>query len=324
MFTIDGQAQTAVPLEVAGGNYEAQFVTSTLSAGAHTVTAAYSGDASFAASNGSPLTQTVTAPGLKATATTLTSSLNPSTSGQAVTFTAIVSPGAAGGTPTGTVRFTIDGTAQTPVALQKVGGVEEAVFSTATLTAGEHTLSATYNGDATFAPSVVSSRLVQTVNPGIQGGGTPGEDGPTVMSLERFGIHMQPTVLVLTFNDGLDPTSASDLANYKIVGPAGRKVAISSATFDAALNTVTLRPETRINLHHKYELTVIGTGAHGVRDMHGLLLDGANNGQPGSNYKGSLTWRTVVWAPGELNKNGQPKPYRAARPLHHRFLTRSH
>jgi len=38
-----------------------------------------------------------------ATATTVTSSLNPSTFGQSVTFTATVS--SAGGTPTGTVTF---------------------------------------------------------------------------------------------------------------------------------------------------------------------------------------------------------------------------
>jgi hypothetical protein len=241
-----------------------------------------------------------------------------------MTFTAVVSPGASAGTPTGTVSFTLDGTTHTAVALQKVGGVEEAVFSTPSLGAGQHTVSATYNGDATFASSVVSSPLVQTVNSVNQGGGTPtGSDGPTIMSLERFGIHMQPTSLVLTFNDGLDPTFASDLANYKIVGPGGRTVAISSATFDATLNTVTLRPKTRINLHHTYELTVIGTGANGVRDVQGILLDGANKGQPGSNYQGSLTWRNVVWTPGELNKQGQPKPYRPAGALNHRFLSRS-
>jgi hypothetical protein len=317
-FTIDGRAQSPVPLTAVGSNVEAQFVTSTLTAGPHTVTASYSGDANVSPSSGSLSTQTVTAPGLKSTTTTLTSSLNPSTYGQMVTFTAVVSPGASAGSPTGTVSFTIDGAPLTPVALQKVGGVEEAVFSTAALSAGTHTVSATYNGDATFSPSVVSSDLAQTVNAGSQGG----DDGPTVASLQRFGIHMQPTTLVLTFNDGLDPTSASNLANYKIVGPDGRTVAISSATFDAALNTVTLRPKTRINLHHTYELTVVGTGARGVRDTHGTLLDGANNGQPGSNYTGSLTWRNVVWTPAEYQKYVHPQHAKPAGALKHHFPSR--
>jgi hypothetical protein len=133
---------------------------------------------------------------------------------------------------------------------------------------------------------------------------------------------MQPTTLVLTFNDGLDPTSASELADYKIVGPDGRSVAISSATLDAALNTVTLRPKTRINLHHTYELIVIGTGAHGVRDTHGTLLDGANNGQPGSNYTGSLTWRNVVWTPAEYQKYVHPQNATPTGALKHHFPSR--
>ena len=143
-----------------------------------------------------------------------------------------------------------------------------------------------------------------------------------MVAVKRLGIHMQQTVLVLSFNDGLDPTSAQNLSNYKIVGPDGRSVSIGSAVFDAATNTVTLRPTSRINLHHTYHLTVIGTGPHGVTDSQGVLLDGANNGKPGSNYTGTLTWRNVVWAPGELNKNGQPKPYRPAGVLNHKFLSR--
>ena len=89
-FTIDGQAQTPVPLSVVGGVDEAQFVTSTLAAGQHTVTAAYSGDTNVSPSSGSLPTQTVNAPSLQATTTTLTSSSNPSTVGQQVTFTAVV------------------------------------------------------------------------------------------------------------------------------------------------------------------------------------------------------------------------------------------
>ena len=43
-----------------------------------------------------------------ATTTTLSSSANPSTPGQAVTFTAIVAPTTGTGMPTGMVTFTID------------------------------------------------------------------------------------------------------------------------------------------------------------------------------------------------------------------------
>ncbi len=81
--------------------------------------------------------------------TTLTSSLNPSTVGQQVTFTAVVTASGFAGTPAGSVTFTIDGQARAPVSLSVVGGADEAQFATSTLTAGQHTVSAAYSGDAT-------------------------------------------------------------------------------------------------------------------------------------------------------------------------------
>ncbi len=321
-FIIDGQDQTPAQLEVVGGSDEAQFTSSTLSAGTHTVTASYSGDTNVSSSTGSLPTQTVTAPvrGPLATTTTLTSSLNPSTAGLPVTFTAIILPGATGGTPTGTVTFTIDGTPQAPVPLQVVKGSDQASVSIASLTKGTHTISAAYSGDANFAGSAVAGPLAETVHAVVP----PAVDGPTVVAVKRFGIHMQPTALELSFNDGLDPTSAQDLSNYKIVGPGGHSVRVGSALFDAATNTVTLEPTRRINLHHTYRLTVIGSGPHGVTNTEGIPLDGANSGEPGSNYRGTLTWRNVVWAPGDLDKNGHPKPYRPAGALNHKFLSKPH
>ena len=119
-----------------GGVDQAQLTTSTLAAGSHTVSASYSGDANVGASSGSLPTETVTAPGLQTTTTTLASSLDPSMVGQPVTFTALVTAPSYQGTPTGTVTFTIDGQAQKPVSLSVVGGKDEALFVTSTLTAG--------------------------------------------------------------------------------------------------------------------------------------------------------------------------------------------
>jgi CSLREA domain-containing protein len=322
-FTIDGHPGQPVQLSMVGGQDEAQFVTSTLTAGEHSVSATYSGDTNVSGSSESLFTQIVNKPNLPPTTTTLGSSLDRSTVGQQVTFTAVVSPGRAKGTPAGTVTFTIDGHAEPPVALYKVNGIDEASFAIETLTVGNHTVSASYSGDPTFAGSVVTQPLVQQVDPANHGGPPPA-DGPTVVSLDRFGIHMQPTVLVLTFNDGLDPTSARDMSNYKIAGPDGRTVGISSVTFDPVANTVTIRPSEKINLHHTYELTVFGTSVGGVKDAQGVYLDGANNGHPGSNYNGTLTWRNVVWTPAEAKKYVHPKHVVPAGALSHRFLTKSH
>ena len=58
-----------MPLAVVGGVDEAQFTTSTLAAGSHTVSAAYSGDTNVGSSSGSLPTQTVNAPALQPTTT---------------------------------------------------------------------------------------------------------------------------------------------------------------------------------------------------------------------------------------------------------------
>jgi uncharacterized repeat protein (TIGR01451 family) len=83
-----------------------------------------------------------------ATATALTSSVNPSSPGQSVTFTATVTSVA--GTPTGTVQFKDGGTSLgAPQSLS--GGV--ATFATSSLSAGTHAITADYSGDANFNSS---------------------------------------------------------------------------------------------------------------------------------------------------------------------------
>ena len=120
-------------------------------------------------------------------------------------------------------------------------------------------------------------------NPG--GGGTGGSgDGPRVTSVLRYGIHMMPTTLVLSFDQALDPTRAQDVRNYTIIDPHGHRVAIRSAVYDPATHTVTLHPARRLNFHYGYKLTVNGENPNGLTDTQGLLLDGKNTGQPGSDF----------------------------------------
>ena len=92
-------------------------------------------------------------------ATTLTSSTNPSASGQSVTFTATVAPNS--GTPTGTVAF-LDGTTQLGTGALSSG---TATFSTTSLSVGSHSITAVYSGDGNFASST-SAVLTQTVDTG--------------------------------------------------------------------------------------------------------------------------------------------------------------
>jgi hypothetical protein len=139
---------------LAGG--AAPFTTSALSAGSHSITAAYGGSASFAASTSAPLAVAVSA---AQTSMGVSSSRNPSKGGQQVVFTAKVtalSPG--GGTPSGTVRF-FDGAALLGSAALSQGS---AVFKASRLSKGSHAITAQYVGSASHAASA-SPVLLQTV-----------------------------------------------------------------------------------------------------------------------------------------------------------------
>ena len=83
------------------------------------------------------------------TTTALTSSVNPSTFGQAVTFTATVTSGST--VNAGTVTFK-DGATDlgAPVTVNASG---QATFSTSTLAVASHTVTATYNGTGAFQES---------------------------------------------------------------------------------------------------------------------------------------------------------------------------
>jgi uncharacterized repeat protein (TIGR01451 family) len=98
------------------------------------------------------------------TTTTVASSMNPSVGGQSVTFTATVTPNTSTSTtPSGTVQFVVDGANfGAPVAMNN----GTAQISTASLSAGNHTVTAQYSGDANFNPSSGTLTGGQTVTPG--------------------------------------------------------------------------------------------------------------------------------------------------------------
>jgi hypothetical protein len=134
---------------VSGGNFALSIVT--LTAGVHSLRAAYLGDSLYASSTSTAISETVN----KATAgATLSSSLNPSAVGQAVIFTAHVAPSAA----TGSVSF-YDGSTLLGTGTLS-GGV--ASFSTSSLARGTHSIKAVYSGDANVN-GATSTILSQTV-----------------------------------------------------------------------------------------------------------------------------------------------------------------
>jgi sugar lactone lactonase YvrE len=151
----------------------ATYATSSLAAGAHSITSAYAGDSNFSALTSAVLTETVTT---IVTTTTLVAAPNPAIAGQSVVFTATITP-APTGTPAGTVSF-YNGTT-----LLGMGTVASgiATFTTSSLPAGGLSLTAVYSGNAGSAAStsaafsetvtaiVTATTLVAAPNPAIAG-----------------------------------------------------------------------------------------------------------------------------------------------------------
>jgi Right handed beta helix region len=135
-------------------------------------------------------------------------------------------------------------------------GVAVGTLMTATSTTAAGTSEFSANVAATALPPPVIPPVIPPIEP-------PPVEPPlvTVVSLHRFGFHMQPTHLVLIFSNSLDVASAQDLANYKLtVLVRGRHVMlhIKSATYDQASLTVTLKPKQLLPLKFTYNLKVSG------------------------------------------------------------------
>jgi Bacterial Ig-like domain (group 3)/FG-GAP-like repeat/FG-GAP repeat len=127
------------------GNGIAMLSTSALSAGTHSIAAAYSGDTNFKASTSPVLSQAVQ----PNTTVSLASSPNPSSFSESVILTAAVSSSLAG-TPGGTVTFS-NGTKI--LGSSAVNANRVASLAVANLPVGVDDITAAYSGDASFNAS---------------------------------------------------------------------------------------------------------------------------------------------------------------------------
>jgi uncharacterized delta-60 repeat protein len=155
---------------------EATLDVGDLPAGTHTVKADFAGDTNYKPSSATLSGGQVV--DKAASVVKLTSSPNPSGAGEAVTFTAVVDPalpGTAGSAaPKGSVEFRIDGDDPVTKPISS-----PATFTTSALTAGTHTVIATYTGDPNYATASTTLAGGQVVNAVPEAPGSPVLPSPT-------------------------------------------------------------------------------------------------------------------------------------------------
>ena len=206
----------------------ASYSATTLAAGTHSITASYSGDSSFSPVVSSAQTVTINkiTPSIALTA-------SPSTAivGTAIALGATVT--GTGVTPTGTVTF-LDGTTTLTTVTLSTGG--SASYSTTSLTAGTHSITASYSGDSSFSTltSFAQTVTVTAIAPTVTVAANPsslmiahGSTGTTTISVATINAF----VGTLTFSCGTLPSAAS-------CGFSSPKLIFSSSS--AATQTTTL------------------------------------------------------------------------------------
>ncbi|GAA1145708.1 hypothetical protein GCM10009579_80780 [Streptomyces javensis] len=206
-----GDGGPAVTTPLVGGAASITHTYASTSGSPYTITVSYSGDADFTASTGTD-TQTV---GQADSVTSLVTSPDPSVPGEQVTFTSRVFAAAPGaGSPTGTVTFDFgDGspTATAPVS----GGVATVTHPYPTSVGSPFTVTASYGGDADFAPSAATGTHTVSVSAATTSTTVTSSPDPSV------------TGRAVTFTATVAPT------------PPGAGVPTGTVTFDFGDGTAT-------------------------------------------------------------------------------------
>ncbi len=259
-----------------GTTATATFTTSALAVGSHVITATYNNasDLSHFSSTSAPLTQIVD----EVTATSLTSSVNPSAVGQNVTFTATVKPtGGAGVSPDGTVTFYNGAAILQTVA---IGASGVATWSTAELPQGLNPITATYSGDAarqlnTSTSNVVSQKVQASTSTSVSSIPNPSSFGvPVTFTASVTPNAFEPATGVVSFLDG--------------------PIQIGTANLGTATNQAT------------FTIASLAAGSHTITAAYQGDPNYAPSTSPAMTEVVNKTTPTIVWAPPAAIAYGTP------------------
>jgi len=110
------------------------------------------------------------------------------------------------------------------------------------------------------------------------------------------------TEILVTFSGAVNVAEADSIKTFHLA-TAGTKgsftaknagiITLKSAVYSGSSNTVALTPKAPFALTKPVQLVVYGTGASGLRDAEGRLIDGDHNGTAGGNAVAILSNRGV-------------------------------
>jgi hypothetical protein len=270
----------------------ATFADSSMSPGAHALTAIYIGSPDFASSESTVVNESIQA----ITTTVLSSPTLVTSPGQPLTLTATVSAPSGTASPSGSVTF-LDGSQS--LGTVQLDGNSAVSLAIDDLPVGVQSISASYSGDSLHTSSTSAVQSITIVSP------VP-PTGPTVSSVKRYGKNNQrPSYVLISFSAPLDPTTAQLVSNYSIVGPIKKRKtpthgpAIRSAVYSAATNTVTLVISKTWSASSRWRFRINGSAPGGVAGSNGAPLNGANTPPrggtlPGTNYVATLSHKNLA------------------------------
>ncbi|RLT16026.1 MAG: DUF11 domain-containing protein [Planctomycetota bacterium] len=105
------------------------------------------------------------------------------------------------------------------------------------------------------------------------------KNGPIVSVVQLAGSSTSFNQIVLTFNESLSSTTATDTSNYIVTDPSGTNIPVNSAQYLATSNSVVLTIPTGVTKSNLiYKVFANGSSPNGLQDLYGNFLNGTGSG----------------------------------------------
>jgi hypothetical protein len=223
--TLTGGGAQAGGFVASDGSYSIVVPPGSLSAGIDTLTVTYNGDRIYATVNGST-TVTVTQFVLLTPTVTVTPPTGSADSGLSLNVPITVT--GTSGTPTGTVTLSGGGYTSTPVPL--IGGTFTVTIPPNTLSAGSVTLTASYNGNSTYAAATGTTTFTVTQSAFTVAAtavtiASPGSGGTSTITVSSTTGYAGGVTIACSLTTS--PSGATDLPSCS---PGGSTVELFSGT----------------------------------------------------------------------------------------------